>query len=616
MSNPTLNVAVIGAGIGGLAAAMMLRRAGLHVDVYEQAPVRPEAGAGLQLAPNGSRLLHRLGLGDRLREVAVRPEALEIRRWDSGRVVNRQPMGAAWEAEFGSPHYTVHHADLHRILADQVPAETVHTGHRCTGFAEDADGVRIDFEDGTSRRADLLVAADGVHSVVRRAMAGPERPVRSGTAAVHGVVPVDRVPGLPAGSMFLWTGANERLFAAPVRSGRELAFTAVVPDPADRGESWTGTADRDVLAQYLSSWEPSVLDLVAAAGEAGHWSLYDRQPLSRWSTARTTLLGDAAHPMPPFQGQGAGQAIEDAVALAACLSRQPAGPDRVATALLRYEELRRPHTARVREAVRPTPAPRSMHALAEEVAWVQRHDVDEVLAELLPAEVANPGARMYEEFLAVHAILRRGTEMVAESFEQLADGRPVGVGALAETAEWLIEFTHHHHISEDEMFWPVLRELYPQAAAEFDILAQEHDELNEELDGLERALRQLTAAAGAAGPAAAAATGEAAEAARAGAQAARRVQKVLGSHLDTEEPVVEGLFPGVSGSEIDRLRKAITEGGPRTGAHLVFGLLEDPVIARGYDLMVENFPPAARAARPQLIARYRQTLQELCLAGN
>ncbi|MER5934003.1 FAD-dependent monooxygenase [Streptomyces sp. NPDC002054] len=628
MSNPTLNVAVIGAGIGGLAAAMMLRRAGLHVDVYEQAPVLSEVGAGLHLAPNGSRLLHRLGLGDRLREVAVRPEALEIRLWDSGRVVNRQPMGDTWEAAFGSPHYTVHRADLHRILADQVPAETVHTGHRCTGFTEDVDGVRIDFEDGTSRRADLLVAADGVHSVVRRAVAGPEQPVWSGTAAIRGVVPMDRVPGLPADSMFLWTGAAERLLAAPVRSGRELSFVAVVPDPADRGDSWTRAGDRDGLAQYLSTWEPSVLDLVAAVEEAGHWTLYDREPLPRWSTARTTLLGDAAHPMLPHHGQGASQAIEDAVALAACLSRQPAGPDRVAAALLRYEELRRPHTARVREgalaggsqrltdrsgatlAGGPQGPMNSMDSLVEDVSWVQRHDVDEVLAELLPTEVANPGARMYEEFLAVHAILRRGTEMVAEAFEQLADGRPVGVPALAETAEWLIEFTHHHHISEDEMFWPVLRELYPQAAAEFDTLAQEHDELNEELDGLERALRQLTASAG---PAAAV---EAAEAARAGAQAARRVQKVLGSHLDTEEPVVEGLFPGVSGSEIDRLRKAITEGGPRTGAHLVFGLLEDPVIARGYDLMVENFPPAARAARPQLIARYRQTLRELGLAGN
>ncbi|MEV8536633.1 FAD-dependent monooxygenase [Streptomyces sp. NPDC051211] len=637
MSNATLHVAVIGAGIGGLAAAMVLRRAGLHVDVYEQAPVLSEVGAGLHLAPNGSRLLHRLGLGERLREVAVRPEALEVRLWDSGRVVDRQRMGDAWEAAFGSPHYTVHRADLHRILADQVPAESIHPGHRCTGFAEDEDGVRIDFADATSRRADLLVAADGVHSVVRRATAGPEQPVWSGTAAIRGVVPLDRLPGLAADTMFVWTGAQERLLAAPVRSGRELSFVAVVPDPADRGDSWTRPGDPEALARLLAGWEPAVRGLAAAVEEAGHWTLYDREALACWSTARTTLLGDAAHPMLPHHGQGASQALEDAVALAGCLTREPDGPGRVAAALRQYEELRRPHTARVREGARDGGAQRlhrgaaapagrpqgSMDSLVEDVSWVQRYDVEAALA----AVPQNPGARMYQEFLASHAVLRRGTDMVADAFQLLADGEPVSVGALVDTASWLIESTHHHHVSEDDLFWPVLRELYPETAGDFDTLKHEHDELNEELNALQAAVEELAALTGpAAGPAAGASAGPGgaeavaeavAEAiagpATAGAQAARRVQKVLGAHLDSEEPVVKDLFPGVSGSEIDRLRKAITEGGPRTGAHLLFGLLEDPDIAPGYDLLVANFPPAARAARPQLIEQYMKTLRELRL---
>ncbi|MFD5869561.1 FAD-dependent monooxygenase, partial [Corynebacterium sp. NPDC060344] len=348
MSDETLRVAVVGAGIGGLAAAMALRRAGLEADVYEQAPELSEVGAGLHLAPNGARLLHRFGLEERLREVAVRPEALEIRLWDSGLAVNRQPLGAAWEAEYGSPHYTVHRADLHRILADQVPAETVHLGRRLVGFEEDEDGVRLDFEDGTRGRADLLVAADGVHSVVRRRLAAAsDAPVWSGTAAIRGVVPVELLPSLggrAADTMYVWTGARERLLAAPVRSGRELSFVAVVADTADRGDSWTRRGDGRELAAAFAGWEPAVRELAGAVAEAGHWSLYDREPLARWSTARTTLLGDAAHPMLPHHGQGASQAIEDAVALAGFLRREPDGPGRVAAALRRYEELRRPYT--------------------------------------------------------------------------------------------------------------------------------------------------------------------------------------------------------------------------------------------------------------------------------
>ncbi|MFJ6797954.1 FAD-dependent monooxygenase [Streptomyces sp. NPDC091268] len=646
MSEETLRVAVVGAGIGGLAAAMALRRAGLAVEVYEQAPELSEVGAGLHLAPNGARLLHRFGLEERLREVAVRPEALEIRLWDSGLAVNRQPMGAVWEAEYGSPHYTLHRADLHRILADQVPAETVHLGRRLVGFEEDEDGVRLDFADGSAARADLLVAADGVHSLARRRIAGADAPVWSDTAAIRGVVPVEALPTLGAGAadtMYVWTGARERLLAAPIRAGRELSFVAVVADGADRGDSWTRRGDGGGLARAFAGWEPAVRELVGAVTEAGHWSLYDREPLARWSTARTTLLGDAAHPMLPHHGQGASQAIEDAVALAGFLRREPAGPGRVAEALRRYEALRRPYTAEVAEGARaggtqrigkpggaaagaaaagaaaagggaqeassaPAGPPASMHAVVEAVDRIQRHDVVAAVAEAASAGLS-PGARMYQEFLSAHDVLRRGTELVAESFQCLTDGVAVDIPTLVWTAGWLVELTHHHHVSEDDLFWPVLRELYPGSGAHFDVLKGEHDELNAELDALQAAVDELAAL----GPLATLAS--AGRPAREGLAAARRVQKVLGSHLDTEEPVVRDLFPGVSGSEIDRLRKAILAGGPQGGGHMVFGLLEDPVLARGYELMVENFPPAVHAARPQLIAQYRQVVRDLGLGA-
>ncbi|MFI1173337.1 hemerythrin domain-containing protein [Streptomyces melanogenes] len=231
----------------------------------------------------------------------------------------------------------------------------------------------------------------------------------------------------------------------------------------------------------------------------------------------------------------------------------------------------------------------------------------------MTAATENPGARMYQEFLGVHAILRRGTELVANAFERLGDGDQVSVKELIDTAQWLIDFTHHHHESEDELFWPVLHGLYPESVASFDTLNEEHAELDRELHGLSRAVELLTAANEAGGQA-----GDAAvtEAAYAGTAAARKVRDILAGHLDTEEPVVRDLFPGVPGAEIDRLRTAITEGSPKSGGHLVFGLLEDPDLAEGYDELIASFPLAFRSHRPELLQMYVASKKALGLASD
>lgn len=388
MSPDRIRIAVVGAGIGGLTAAIALRGAGLHVDVYEQAPVLTEVGAGIHLAPNGSRLLHRLGLGESLRAHAVRPEELEVRAWDTGAVLARQPMGAAWETRFAGSHYTLHRADLHRLLAERVPASAVHLRHRVVAVTEDTDGVRIDFADGTHARADVLVAADGVHSVVRRTLAPAERPVLTGSAAIRAVVPADG-PALPVDAMLTWSGPTGRLLAHPVRGGRQTAFVAVLADgsdvdgPAAAGESWSRAADIAALRWAFADWEPTARKLVESAAEAGHWTLYDREPLPRWSTGRTTLLGDAAHPMLPHHGQGASQAIEDAVALAALLAHHGDRPGGVREALRRYEELRLDHTSRVRLGSLGGGSQRLAAGVAhvvDDVTWVQRYDVQAELA--------------------------------------------------------------------------------------------------------------------------------------------------------------------------------------------------------------------------------------------
>ncbi|OAR24766.1 hypothetical protein A8W25_20675 [Streptomyces sp. ERV7] len=229
----------------------------------------------------------------------------------------------------------------------------------------------------------------------------------------------------------------------------------------------------------------------------------------------------------------------------------------------------------------------------------------------MTAATDNPGARMYQEFLAVHAILRRGTELVANAFERLSEGDQVSVKELIDTTQWLIDFTHHHHESEDELFWPVLHALYPDSVAAFDTLNEEHTELDRELGGLTRAVELLTAAHEAGEQVGAAAV---TEVAHAGTAAARKVRDILAGHLDTEEPVVRDLFPGVPADEIDRLRTAIMEGNPKSGAHLVFGLLEDPEEAEGYDEIIASFPPALRSHRPQLIQMYVDSKKALGLA--
>lgn len=384
---PVPHVAVVGAGLGGLAAAGALLRVGATVDVYEQAFALREAGVGMHLGSNGSRLLFRWGLEEALRAVAVRPEALEVRAPD-GRLLVRRPMGDTWEKEYGAPHLTVLRSDLHALLADRVPPGSFRLGARLTSWTEDGDGVRLRFADGRQASADLVVGADGVHSVVRRAVAGQELPVFSGSSALRGVVSAADVPGLAPDTMYMWVGPEARLLVAPVDAGRRLTYVAILPETGLVEESWSATGDAAALAAAFDGWHDDVSSLVRVAGTPGRWALYDREPLPRWGSGRTTLLGDAAHPMLPHHGQGAGQALEDAVALAHFLDGTPAG-------LRNYEKFRRPHTTLVQlgsrsggaRKERPTAdAPKGgagggLQQVVDDLSWVHHYDVETALME-------------------------------------------------------------------------------------------------------------------------------------------------------------------------------------------------------------------------------------------
>ena len=339
---------MIGAGIGGLTAALTLARAGLRVRVFEQSPALREVGAGIQLAPNATRILHRLGLAEPLARVAVRPACTEVRRWDDGRVLWSQPLGAVIEERFGAPYYHLYRPDLLAVLADALPPGVLHLDHRVTGLAERADGVAISFGDGSIARADLVLGADGIHSTVRAALFGPESPRFSGSTAYRGLVPVERLAHLDLPRQgYAWLGPDRHFVHYYVAGARLMNFVAVGPAGEWRLESWSARGRvADALAEF-AGFHPTVREIIRAVDETYRWALYDRAPLPRWSAGRVTLMGDAAHPMLPFLAQGACQAIEDAATLARLL--RGAEPAAIPERLVRYEALRKPRATLVQQ---------------------------------------------------------------------------------------------------------------------------------------------------------------------------------------------------------------------------------------------------------------------------
>ena len=346
-----MRIVIVGGGIGGLAAALFLRRAGLDATVYEQAKEAREVGAGIVVAPNMVRLMAKLGLAAGLAEFAVKLEAAwEFRRWQDGRVLFVQQMGEACERLYAANCYVAHRADLLALFQQAVPQDVLRLDQRCVEVRQDERGasVKLASRDGreTTVSADVVVGADGIHSIARQAVA-PEINARfSGLCAFRCLVPAERAPDIARRPVqTLWLGPGHHLVHYPISSGKLVNLVAFAPAGDWRSESWTADGRlEDLIAEYRG-WDERVCELIRSATETRRWAMYDRDPLERWTRGRVTVLGDAAHAMLPFFAQGAAQAIEDAFVLAECLrgATPPEAPER----LQRYEAIRRPRATQV-----------------------------------------------------------------------------------------------------------------------------------------------------------------------------------------------------------------------------------------------------------------------------
>jgi salicylate hydroxylase len=345
-----LRALVIGAGIGGTAAAIALRRAGLDVSLFEQTLTQREVGAGIQISPNASRLLGRCGLGDAMARAAVRPSEIVFRRWQDGRVLGSEELGDTIENRYGAPYYHFHRADLIALLADAFGRKEIKLGRRLVGVEQDERGVTAHFEDGTSERGDLLIGADGIHSQVRERLFGEEQPRFSGQIAYRGLAPAERVAhlGLPH-DVTNWVGPGGHFVHYYVSAGRFLNFVAVSEETTWTREQWSDRGSISDAARKYEGWHPQIATILNAVDETFKWALFDRDPFPEWTQGRVALLGDACHPMLPYMAQGAAQAIEDGAALAACLKQVAFD---IPSAFRAYVTLRKPRATEVQERSR------------------------------------------------------------------------------------------------------------------------------------------------------------------------------------------------------------------------------------------------------------------------
>ncbi len=347
------HILVVGAGIGGLSAALALQRYGFRVSVYEQADVLKELGAGVVLTPNAVHGLNFLGIGHEVARCASVSEGHEYRHYRTDKLLQRRPSTDT--AAYGACAYYVHRADLQSALLAAVTRndpDCVHLGHTFAGFSQDADCVSVRFTNGAAVEGDALIGADGIRSAVREALHGHEPVVFMRQVAFRALIPNTRLPHCYEYRRCMRVGPRRLFLSYPLRKNALLNVIAIAQQDAWQEESWAVPAEQAELLKLYEDFAASVRALInaIAPGTLFKWGLHDRSPLEGWSQGRTTLLGDAAHPMSPFLGQGAALAIEDGVILGRCFAETRSAPE--ATALYERTRRRRANSAQRHSRIR------------------------------------------------------------------------------------------------------------------------------------------------------------------------------------------------------------------------------------------------------------------------
>jgi salicylate hydroxylase len=405
MAVKDLRVAIIGAGIGGLALGLALRERGVAAEVYEQAPALAELGAAVGVGGNATRLLRRMGLLEELEAVATVPTELVYRQWRTGSRIAAHPVrdGDSYLKRVGAPWLGIHRAEYQRVLGTAYGSAGLHLEHRLVDLVEEPDAVSLTFANGQSAQADLVVGADGVRSAVRRWVAGraDEDDIRySGTSGFRGIVAREDVPALPdPEAIQFWMGPDAHLLHYAIGGdAEEINLLAVVEGPRswDTSDRWlTDVGQEEVLARF-SGWHPAVTEMIASAAPTIRWGLFVVQPLLRWYRGRVVLLGDAAHAMLPHHGQGANTTLEDAFTLAALVAEADAGD--LEPVLASYQRMRRARTRQIARSSWDTNAllhlrdddpdlpwrDEKMRRFADDFGWIHEFDTEQALTASRP----------------------------------------------------------------------------------------------------------------------------------------------------------------------------------------------------------------------------------------
>lgn len=343
-----MKITIIGAGLGGLTAAIALLKKGFDVTVLEQASELKEIGAGVQLGPNATGVLYRLGLGEALAQIASEPVGKRVRLWSTGQIWPLFDLGTVSREIYGYPYFTLHRADLHMVLAEAVmrlKPDAIRLGVRIVGHDQHGGGVTLTAHNGDVYESDVVIGADGVHSKTREAMFGPDAPRYSGVMAWRGVIQASSLPAHlrePYGSN--WVGPGAHVIQYPLRRGELINFVGAVEGNRWEVESWSEAGTHEECLNDFKGWHEDVQTMIKAIDTPFKWVLKVRDPMPLWSRGNMTLLGDACHPTLPFLAQGAGMAIEDGYILARALEKYSHS---ISTAFERYEAARKERTSRV-----------------------------------------------------------------------------------------------------------------------------------------------------------------------------------------------------------------------------------------------------------------------------